>query len=509
MAIKHALTAHWPHRPLIYEINTWVWLHELSAQASRSMTLTDVPGDAWDALASNGCDAVWLMGVWERSPAGLAVSMRNGSLLAEFRRLLPDFTAEDNVGSAYCVKQYAVDARLGGRQGLAAARKELAKRGMRLILDFVPNHVAPDHKWAAEHPEYFVQGDERDLAEKPDDFVRVGAHVLACGRDPYFPPWQDVLQLNAFSPDLRKAAIETVLSIADQCDGMRCDMAMLLLNHIFERTWDRRAGTKPQTEYWREVIGAAKERSPQTLFMAEAYWDLEWELQQQGFDFCYDKRLYDCLEHDNAEQVRLHLCADSSYQERLVRFIENHDEPRSAATFSPGKARAAAVAVSTLQGAVLFHDGQFEGRRLRVPVFLRRRPHEPIDADLREFYAKLLHSLRDEDLRSGHWELCERVGWPDNDSHLNIVAWCTTGERTRHLIAINLSDRTSQARIRLPVSMLAADTIQMTDHFTGTRYERQAADIIEAGLYVDLEPWAFHVLKWRSGNASMDHAVAN
>ena len=105
MAIKHALTAHWPHRPLIYEINTWVWLHELSAQASRSMTLTDVPGDAWDALASNGCDAVWLMGVWERSPAGLAVSMRNGSLLAEFRRLLPDFTAEDNVGSAYCVKQ--------------------------------------------------------------------------------------------------------------------------------------------------------------------------------------------------------------------------------------------------------------------------------------------------------------------------------------------------------------------------------------------------------------------
>ena len=495
MATNRALTPHWPRRPIIYEINTWVWLHELSGEARRPVTLGDVPGKAWDDLASYGCDAVWLMGVWGRSPAGRAVSLGNDGRLAVFRRLLPDFTPEDNVGSAYCVKEYAVDAQLGGRQGLAAARKELAKRGMRLILDFVPNHVAPDHAWAEAHPEYFIQGNERDLAEKPGDFVRVGAHVLACGRDPYFPPWRDVLQLNAFSPGLRKAAIDTVLSIADQCDGMRCDMAMLLLNHIFERTWGPRVGPRPQTEYWREVIGAAKQRYPETLFMAEAYWDLEWELQQQGFDFCYDKRLYDRLEHEPAEQVRLHLCADHSYQERLVRFIENHDEPRAAATFSAGKARAAAVAISSLQGAVLFHDGQFEGRRQRVPVFLRRRPKEAIDPDLREFYGKLLHALGDEDLRGGQWQLCEREGWPDNDSHLNIVAWCTTGARTRHLIALNLSDRTSQARIRLPASMLVDEVLDMTDHWTGIRYERRASDIREAGLYVDLGPWAFHVLK--------------
>lgn len=495
MASNHRVTGHWPPRPIIYEINTWVWLHELSEQARRPLTLGDVPADAWDAVGSYGFEAVWLMGVWERSPAGRAVSIHNEALMAEFRRLLPDFTDEDNVGSAYCVKDYAVDARLGGRKGLAAARKELAKRGMRLILDFVPNHVAPDHAWAAAHPEYFIQGNAQDLAEKPGDFVTVGEHVLACGRDPYFPPWQDVLQLNAFSPELRKAAIETVLSIADQCDGMRCDMAMLLLNNIFERTWGGRAGVRPRTEYWREVIESAKQRHPKTLFMAEAYWDLEWELQQQGFDFCYDKRLYDRLEHDHAEQVRLHLCADSSYQERLVRFIENHDEPRAAATFSSGQARAAAVAVSTLQGAVLFHDGQFEGRRQRVPVFLRRRPHEPVDAELREFYGKLLHALRDEDLRRGQWQLCDREGWPDNESHLHIVAWCTIGARSRHLIAVNLSDRPSQGKIRLPASMLGGDIVHMTDQCSGARYERRTVDIREAGLYVELGPWAFHVLK--------------
>src|SRR6185295_7671291 len=149
-----------------------------------------------------------------------------------------------------------------------------------------------------------------------------------------------------------------------------------------------RAGPTPQTEYWAEVIGAVRKRHPHVLFIAEAYWDMEWQLQQQGFDYCYDKRLYDRLEHlehDGAESVRLHLCADPAYQEKLVRFIENHDEPRAAATFSPMKHRAAAVTVMTTPGAKLLHAGQFEGYKTRLPVFLRRSPPEPIDHDLRAF----------------------------------------------------------------------------------------------------------------------------
>ena len=487
---------HWPRHPKIYEINTWVWLHELGEHAQRPVTLATVPKAAWDAVAEYGCDAVWLMGVWERSPAGVGISQRNDALLAEFRRVLPDFAPEDNVGSAYCVKAYRVDQHLGGPEGLKHARTQLAERGMRLVLDFVPNHVAPDHAWATEHPNYFIQGGVADLTERPGDFIRVGNHVLACGRDPYFPPWQDVLQLNAFSPDLRKAAVETVLSVADQCDGMRCDMAMLLLNHVFERTWGSRAGPGPQTEYWREVISAAKQQYPDVLFVAEAYWDLEWELQQQGFDFCYDKRLYDRLEHDSAEQIRLHLCAEAEYQKKLVRFIENHDEPRAAATFSTSKARAAAVTTSTLQGAVLFHEGQFEGRRVRLPVFLRRRPNEPIDRSLVEFYGKLLGTLRRNDFRSGQWLLCERKGWTDNQSYLNLVAWCWIREDTRHLVVVNLSDRPSQGRVVIPAEAVAGGTVRMTDELSGRGYERNGSEIREAGLYVDLEPWAYHVLRF-------------
>ena len=112
-----------------------------------------------------------------------------------------------------------------------------------------------------------------------------------------------MVQVNAFEPSFRPAVIELLLGVADQCDGLRCDMAMLLINNIFARTWGDRAGQMPATEYWSDVITAIKQRHPHFVFIAEAYWDLEWELQQQGFDYCYDKRLYDRLELEESQAV--------------------------------------------------------------------------------------------------------------------------------------------------------------------------------------------------------------
>jgi hypothetical protein len=488
----------WPRRPIIYEINTVVWLQELSRREGKAVTLGTVPAREWDALALYGFDAVWLMGVWERSPAGIRIAKANAGLQAEFGQVLSDYQPEDVAGSAYCVRRYVVDDQLGGPDGLATARKMLAARGMRLLLDFVPNHVAPDHPWIADHPQYFIQGTADDLAAKPGEFFKAGSAVLAHGRDPYFAPWVDVAQLNAFSPALRQAAFKTVLDIAEQCDGMRCDMAMLMMNPIFERTWGARAGQKPGGEYWVELIGSVRERYPEVLFVAEAYWDLEWELQQQGFHYCYDKRLYDRLEHGPAEQVRLHLCAESAYQAKLVRFIENHDEPRAAATFGYQKARAVAVTFATAPGAKLFHEGQFEGWRVRLPVFLRRRPEEVPDRGLQIFYKSLLHTIRSADFRDGKWALCDRIGLPDNGTYLNIVAWCWEKAADRHLIVVNLSEVRSQARIKLPWTDLVGRSWRLTDPLQAQVFDRAGDELQEAGLYVDLEPWGYHVLSAES-----------
>jgi glycosidase len=491
----------WQRYPTIYEINTWVWLAELSAKFGKPVDLGSVPAAAWDNLATFGFDAVWFMGVWQRSPAGIAIANRNQNLLADFRRALADFRPEDNVGSPYCVRGYVVDDHLGGPKGLARARKELAKRGLRLILDFVPNHVAPDHPWVSDHPEYFILGTADDLRNDPASFIQTGKAVIACGRDPYFPAWPDVLQLNAFQPSLRKAVVKTLSDIASQCDAVRCDMAMLLLNSVFERTWGTRAGTKPVTEYWDHVIPAVQRAHPDFRFIAEAYWDLEWELQQHGFDFCYDKRLYDRLEHENAESVRLHLCADAAFQNKLLRFLENHDEPRAASAFSPRKERAAAVATSTLTGARMFHEGQFEGRKVRLPVFLGRRPNELTDKDLEDFYRRLLAAINNAAFRQGDWRLSERAGWPDNQSFQNIVAWTWRLYDDRWLVVVNLSDSTCQALIKLGSDDLAGGQWLLTDLLSGVSYERAGNQMSSEGLYVDLGPWAYHFLRLHRAGA--------
>jgi hypothetical protein len=487
----------WPKNPSLYEINTWVWLTELGLKTGAPIDLSSVPSSEWDAIARFGFDAVWLMGVWERSPAGIAIANQNNNLIEDFRRALPDFRTQDNVGSPYCVKGYVVDKRLGGPEGLAIARYELAKRGIRLLLDFVPNHVAPDHAWVAEHPEYFIRGNIDDARKNSASYVQLRSLVFACGRDPYFPAWPDVLQLNAFQPALRQAVIETVSSIADQCDGVRCDMAMLLLNQIFERTWGGRAGAPTRTEYWDDVIGAVKGSHPHMCFIAEAYWDLEWQLQQHGFDFCYDKRLYDRLEHESAESVRLHLCADQGYQQKLLRFLENHDEPRAAATFAPEKEQAAAVTISTQLGARLFHEGQFEGRRVRVPVFLGRRPAEPVNKPLRAFYEKLLPAINAPIFSDGEWKLCEHHGWPDNSSFQNLVAWSWSKDDDRRLIVVNLSDISSQARVQLPWQGMRGASWHLIDGLSNASYERDGDEMASSGLYVDLKPWNYSLFECR------------
>ena len=232
------------------------------------------------------------------------------------------------------------------------------------------------------HPEYYVPGTEADLARAPQNYTwinrRQGPRILAYGRDPYFSGWPDTLQLDYGNTATQEAMLHELLKISGQCDGVRCDMAMLVLPDVFERTWGRRAPL-----FWPRVTQRVRDRVPGFCFMAEVYWDLEWTMMQQGFDYAYDKRLYDRLREGHARPVREHFLAGLDYQNRLARFLENHDEPRAAATFPPAQHQAAAVLTFLSPGLRFFHQGQLEGRRKRISPHLVRAPMEPVDETAR------------------------------------------------------------------------------------------------------------------------------
>ncbi|HVT06324.1 MAG TPA: alpha-amylase family glycosyl hydrolase [Polyangia bacterium] len=430
-----------PRYPLLYQLNTRELVGETAAP-----TLDALPEALFARAAARGFDWIWMLGVWATGEAGrreaLAPAMR-----AAYARDLPDVRDQDVAGSPFAIAGYTVAATLGGDAALARLRERLRARGLRLMLDFVPNHVALDHPWVQTHPEYFVAGSDEDLRREPGNYVRVqtarGERILAHGRDPNFPGWTDALQLNYRHAGLREAMVDQLLRVADRCDGVRCDMAMLLEPQVFARTWGDRArpadGSPPvDAPFWPEAIARVRRQHPGFLFLAEVYWGLDWQLQQQGFDFTYDKTLYDRLRAGAADPVRAHLRAEPAFADRCARFLENHDEPRVAAVFPPEQHRAAAALTYLVPGLRFFHEGQLEGRRARAPIQLtRRRPERP-DPVVGALYDALLSLLARPLLRDGAWHLCacrpvdaSDAGWRD------VIAFRWQLGKQRMTVAVN------------------------------------------------------------------------
>jgi glycosidase len=482
----------WIRNPKIYEINTWPWLKALSERYNAPITLQNIPDEVFNKDI-NHFDAVWLMGVWERSPASKKIALEHPDLQKEFHEALHEFGEDDVVGSPYSIYYYHVDNNIGGVDGLKKVRKQLDDCGIQLLLDYVPNHVSIDSLWTLES-NLFIEGTLEDLMNRPYDFFSLSEKIFAHGRDPNFSGWTDTIQINAFSEEARRKTIRTLLNIAEKCDGVRCDMAMLMTNKVFTRTWGEKAGKIPEKEFWRYVIPAVKEKYPHFLFIAEVYWDMEWELQQQGFDYCYDKRLYDYLSHDDVQNIKKHLETDWNYQRKLVRFIENHDEQRAITKFGEERSFAAAIVAMTLPGARLIHEGQIKGFTIRLPVQLGRRQTEEIKQSTVDFYQNLLKIIQGNNLENAKWSICNILPLDlDDNSYKNLISYIWWINDNYLLIVVNYSSHPSKGHIKITPLNYGSDNWVFKDLLTQNNYIYKGTDLEKYGLYIDLNEWNSHI----------------
>ncbi|PYJ58607.1 MAG: alpha-amylase [Verrucomicrobia bacterium] len=479
------------NHPLIYEIDARCWLRELSARHGPNITLGSAPDDEIKAWAQLGFTHVWLMGVWPTGPRSRAAALSSQGMRRAFSEALPGWQDDDVAGSPFAVADYTIARELGGESALKQFRKKLRAYGLKLLLDFVPNHLGLDHPWVSEKPELFVEAS----LQMPETFpaeTGTGPRWLAHGKDPNFPAWIDTVQLDYRRADTRASMIEQLQSVAQRCDGVRCDMAMLLLNDVFAKTWEGFPCPAAMTEreFWADAIRVVKQTHPDFLFLGEVYWDLEARLQSLGFDYTYDKRLYDYLSYRNHAEVQRHLLGVTlEFIGRSAHFLENHDEPRIASILSLPEHRAAALLTLGLPGMRLVHHGQMTGARIKLPVQLRRRPPEPPRLEIETFYQRLLALLKTSAVGRGKSDLLRpRPAWPDNHTEQNfvVVQWQSQPD-CFDLLVVNLAPHRSQCFVSLTVDGLTRRNWLMQDLLGHEEHQRFGDDLQNQGLYLDVD----------------------
>jgi len=476
--------------PLCLEINCRPWLRQLSDRLQRPATLGSVPDECLQEWEDAGFTHVWLMGVWSIGPRARQVALDDRNLQDTLDRLLPGWKADTVCGSPFAPNAYRVPDSLGGEDGLRQFRSQLANHQLRLILDFIPNHVGIDHPWVTEHPDYFVQSP----TPAPGTFeisTPQGTIWIAHGKDPNFPPWIDTAQLDYRCVATHRAVARAFDSVAKRCDGVRCDMAMLLLREVFEQQWKEFPCPQPaaEGEFWANLIRHARHAHPDLLLMAEAYWNLEPRLQELGFDFTYDKKLYDHVVAREPAAVRRHLSeTPPPALSAGVHFIENHDEPRIASLLHLPEHRTAALTILGLPGFRLLHERQLFGARHFQPIHINQPIPEMPDAEITAFYRHLLHALRASSVGQGHAELLQtRPAWPDNLSNENFVVIQWRSEIADFdLVVINLAAHRCQCYVQLTAPGLAQRNWSMTDLLGPEEYRRYGDDLEQQGLYLDV-----------------------
>ncbi|KAL0233105.1 hypothetical protein GEMRC1_011850 [Eukaryota sp. GEM-RC1] len=474
----------------VYEISTRPWLYELSQKYQRSIhSLDDVPDAEIQVIANMNMDMVYMMGVWQLGPSGLLHDRTDPGLINGFKRLLPDFTMDDVIGSPYAVVNYSTNSVIGGNGALTRFRYRLRKFGLRLMLDFVPNHMATDTIFMS-NLRYFIRcppGWDCPSSE----YLRNG---VAYGKDPYSGAWTDTAQLNYWDQETIKLQIQNLLTVASYADGIRVDMAMLLLNDVIEMTWGNHMKdlgySKPRVEFWESAIKEVKKQFPDCLFLAEQYWYKEEELLGLGFDSVYDKDgMYEALKSGDLDNIRGLVWGRKSHMIHFAHFVENHDEERAVVSFGSATRSIGAALVSfTLPGLKFHHHGQWEGKRNRLDVHLRRSASEAVDKAVSQWYNNYLTS----DLSIFKTGKFSPVAVQGTSDCWRLLSWKWTLDSDLVLVVVNYSDNSGSGKISLDI---AGETIRFYDVLTGNYWDWSGKDVRSGEFIAVIEAWNAQIFK--------------
>ncbi|MGC2621518.1 MAG: alpha-amylase family glycosyl hydrolase, partial [Acidobacteriaceae bacterium] len=359
----------WMPNVVMIAKSTYVWLAQLSRQYGRAIERLDqIPDEELEALARRGMNALWLIGVWERSQASQTIKRMRGQA--------------DAVASAYSLDSYRIADDLGGDYAYRNLRERAARYGVRLASDMVPNHMGIDSPWVVEHPEWFLSRqdspypayrfDGPDLSHDGRVEIKIEDHYydqtdaavvfrrrdnasghveyVYHGNDGTSFPWNDTAQLNYLRADVREQVIQVILHVARLFPIIRFDAAMTLARRHVQRLWFPLPGsggsipsraesamTQEQFdaamphEFWREVVDRVAAEVPGTLLLAEAFWLMEgYFVRTLGMHRVYNSAFMIMLrDEDNAKYrsvIKNTLEFDPDIMKRYVNFMSNPDE---------------------------------------------------------------------------------------------------------------------------------------------------------------------------------------
>ncbi len=491
---------------LIYHIDIREFFYRNKSKNPNIKNILDLPFSFFEELKELGVDTIWFTGTFERSEESQRISISMKELYRSYFESLPDWKEEDVIGSPYAIKTYKISKEFGGTKTFIEFKKKLNKLNLKVILDFVPNHFAIDSPYLIKYPELFIQATEELYNNNPYNYFYRESNsrkfIFAHGRDPYFPPWKDTVQLDYRSKSVHEFMMNELINLSKICDGVRCDMAMLLLSDIFTNNWSEHILPKDVVpageEFWSSAIQKVTKKNTDFFLIAEAYWNRENDLAEIGFDYVYDKKLYEVIIQENIPLLNEYIKLNFKYKKNRFLFIENHDEQRSAAIFPIEKLKAAATLIYTLPASKLIYDGQLEGRKYRHAIQLKRIFDEQINYDLLNFYKLLFTEIKKSSIQNGYFKfLSPQPAWENNPAYRNFIIYIyENDDLEKDLVVINFSPYQSQCKVKIESLDLINKKFLIKDRLSSEKYIRDGNEMLYKGLYLDLKPYQSQIFEF-------------